>query len=69
MIEFVTLAERGLAVSDTQLRRQARLPSNLAGVREIAPILRGAGGDRKESNAGHRQAQLLDFAPIESDLN
>ena len=60
MIEFVTMAEERL-----KLRRKtlvpAKLPSNLASLPEIAPILRGAVAIEKNALAGTAKRQILDF--------
>src|SRR3954463_14071862 len=60
MIEFVTMAEDRL-----KLQRQtgvaAKLPSNLASVPEIAPVLRGAVAIEKNAMAGTAKRQILDF--------
>src|SRR3954463_4515322 len=60
MIEFVTMAEDRL-----KLQRKtvvpAKLPSNLASVPEIAPVLRGAVAIEKNAMAGTAKRQILDF--------
>jgi len=68
MIEFVTLAEERLDRQRKQLV-QTKLPSNLASVPEIAPILRGAVAIDKNPNAGTAKRQLLDFRTNAQILN
>src|SRR5258705_2304370 len=68
MIEFVPLAEERLGRQRKQLA-QARLPSNLASVPEIAPILRGAVAIDKNPNAGTAKRQILDFRTNAQILN
>jgi rhamnose utilization protein RhaD (predicted bifunctional aldolase and dehydrogenase) len=60
MIEFVTLAEERLQ-HQRKKRVAAKLPSALAGVAEIAPILRGAVALEKDALAGTVKRQILDF--------
>src|SRR3984885_11104553 len=68
MIEFVTMAEERLTRQRKQLA-QAKLPSNIASVPEIAPILRGAVAIEKNANAGTAKRQLLDFRTNAQILN
>jgi len=68
MIEFVTLAEERLGRQRKQLV-QAKLPSNLASLPEIAPILRGAVAIEKNPTAGTAKRQLLDFRTNAQILN
>jgi len=68
MIEFVTLAEDRLGRQRKQLA-QVKLPSNLASVPEIAPILRGAVAIDKNPNAGTAKRQILDFRTNAQILN
>jgi rhamnulose-1-phosphate aldolase/alcohol dehydrogenase len=60
MIEFVTLAEERLQ-RQRKKRAMAKLPSSLASVAEIAPILRGAVALEKDALAGTVKRQILDF--------
>jgi NAD(P)-dependent dehydrogenase (short-subunit alcohol dehydrogenase family) len=60
MIEFVTLAEERLG-RQRKIRAAAKLPSNLATLPRIAPILRGAVAIEKNANAGTARRQILDF--------
>ncbi|HMH65438.1 MAG TPA: SDR family NAD(P)-dependent oxidoreductase, partial [Rhizomicrobium sp.] len=60
MIEFVTMAEDRLKLQRKQAVA-AKLPSNLASVPEIAPILRGAVAIEKNPLAGTAKRQILDF--------
>jgi rhamnulose-1-phosphate aldolase/alcohol dehydrogenase len=68
MIEFVTLAEERLTRQRKSLA-QAKLPSNLASVPEIAPILRGAVAIEKNAMAGTAKRQILDFRTNPQILN
>jgi rhamnose utilization protein RhaD (predicted bifunctional aldolase and dehydrogenase)/NAD(P)-dependent dehydrogenase (short-subunit alcohol dehydrogenase family) len=68
MIEFVTMAEERLGRQRKQLV-QAKMPSNLASVPEIAPILRGAVAIEKNPMAGTAKRQLLDFRTNAQILN
>ncbi len=68
MIEFVTMAEERLGRQRKQLA-QAKLPSNIASVPEIAPILRGAVAIEKNAMAGTAKRQLLDFRTNAQILN
>src|SRR6202000_3193122 len=60
MIHFVTLAEERLG-RQRKTRNAAKLPANLAGLAEIAPILRGAVALEKNAMAGTAKRQILDF--------
>ncbi len=60
MIHFVTLAEERLS-RQRKTRTQAALPSNLAALPEIAPILRGAVALEKNAGAGTAKRQILNF--------
>ena len=60
MIEFVTLAEERLKLQ-RKSRAAATLPSSLASLADIAPILRGAVVIEKDANAGAAKRQILDF--------
>jgi rhamnulose-1-phosphate aldolase/alcohol dehydrogenase len=60
MIEFVTLAEERLQ-HQRKTRVAAKRPLSLAGVAEIAPILRGAVALEKDALAGTVKRQILDF--------
>jgi rhamnose utilization protein RhaD (predicted bifunctional aldolase and dehydrogenase)/NAD(P)-dependent dehydrogenase (short-subunit alcohol dehydrogenase family) len=68
MIEFVTMAEERLKLQRKTLA-QVKLPSNIASVPEIAPILRGAVAIEKNANAGTAKRQILDFRTSEQILN
>ena len=68
MIEFVTMAEERLTRQRKSLA-QAKLPSNIASVAEIAPILRGAVVIEKNAMAGTAKRQLLDFRTNAQILN
>lgn len=68
MIEFVTMAEERLGRQRKQLA-QAKLPSSIASVPEIAPILRGAVAIEKNAMAGTAKRQLLDFRTNSQILN
>src|SRR6185503_8300517 len=68
MIEFVTMAEERLTRQRKSLV-QAKLPSNLASVPEIAPILRGAVAIEKNAMAGTAKRQILDFRTNAQILN
>jgi rhamnulose-1-phosphate aldolase/alcohol dehydrogenase len=68
MIEFVTMAEERLTRQRKSLA-QAKLPSNIASVPEIAPILRGAVAIEKNAMAGTAKRQLLDFRTNAQILN
>ncbi|HEY2008577.1 MAG TPA: bifunctional aldolase/short-chain dehydrogenase [Rhizomicrobium sp.] len=68
MIEFVTMAEERLGRQRKQLA-QAKLPSNIASLPEIAPILRGAVAIEKNPMAGTAKRQLLDFRTNAQILN
>jgi rhamnulose-1-phosphate aldolase/alcohol dehydrogenase len=68
MIEFVTMAEERLTRQRKSLA-QGKLPSNLASVPEIAPILRGAVAIEKNAMAGTAKRQLLDFRTNAQILN
>jgi rhamnose utilization protein RhaD (predicted bifunctional aldolase and dehydrogenase)/NAD(P)-dependent dehydrogenase (short-subunit alcohol dehydrogenase family) len=60
MIEFVTMAEERLKLQ-RKTPVSAKLPSNLATLPEIAPILRGAVAIEKNPLAGTAKRQILDF--------
>jgi len=60
MIEFVTMAEERLKLQRKQAIA-AKLPSNIASLPEIAPILRGAVAIEKNPMAGTAKRQILDF--------
>jgi rhamnulose-1-phosphate aldolase/alcohol dehydrogenase len=68
MIEFVTMAEERLTRQRKSLV-QAKLPSSLASVPEIAPILRGAVAIEKNATAGTAKRQILDFRTNAQILN
>ena len=68
MIEFVTMAEERLKLQRKTLA-QAKLPSNIASLPEIAPILRGAVAIEKHATAGTAKRQLLDFRTNPQILN
>jgi rhamnulose-1-phosphate aldolase/alcohol dehydrogenase len=68
MIEFVTMAEERLTRQRKSLV-QAKVPSNLASVPEIAPILRGAVAIEKNATAGTVKRQILDFRANPQILN
>jgi rhamnulose-1-phosphate aldolase/alcohol dehydrogenase len=68
MIEFVTMAEERLKLQRKTIV-PAKLPSNIASVPEIAPILRGAVAIEKNAMAGTAKRQLLDFRTNEQILN
>ena len=60
MIEFVTLAEERLQQNRKALA-PAVLPSALAKLPDIAPILRGMIAIQKDANAGTAKRQILEF--------
>ena len=60
MIEFVTMAEERLKLQRKTIV-PAKLPSNLASLPQIAPILRGAVAIERNATAGTAKRQLLDF--------
>ena len=60
MIEFVTMAEERLKLQ-RKTAAVAKLPSNLATLPEIAPILRGAVAIEKNPLSGTAKRQILDF--------
>ena len=60
MIEFVTMAEERLKLQ-RKTALPAKLPSNLATLPEIAPILRGAVAIEKNPLSGTAKRQILDF--------
>jgi rhamnulose-1-phosphate aldolase/alcohol dehydrogenase len=60
MIDFVTLAQERLG-RQRKTRAAAKLPANIAGLAEIAPILRGAVALDKNVLAGTAKRQILDF--------
>ena len=68
MIEFVTMAEDRLKLQRKPLA-QAKLPSIIAKLPQIAPILRGAVAIQKDVLAGTAKRQLLDFRTNEQILN
>jgi rhamnulose-1-phosphate aldolase/alcohol dehydrogenase len=68
MIEFVTMAEERLKLQRKQLA-QAKLPSSIASLPEIAPILRGAVAIEKNAMAGTAKRQILDFRTNAEILN
>src|SRR5437868_6955041 len=68
MIEFVTMAEERLTRQRKSLV-QAKVPSNLASVPEIAPILRGAVAIEKNATAGTAKRQILNFRTNPQILN
>ncbi|HEX4637570.1 MAG TPA: bifunctional aldolase/short-chain dehydrogenase [Rhizomicrobium sp.] len=68
MIEFVTMAEERLTRQRKSLV-QAKLPSNLASLPEIAPILRGAVAIEKNATAGTAKRQILNFRTNPQILN
>ncbi|HEX3755618.1 MAG TPA: bifunctional aldolase/short-chain dehydrogenase, partial [Rhizomicrobium sp.] len=60
MIQFVTLAEERLG-RQRKTRATATLPAKIAGLPEIAPILRGAVALEKNAMAGTAKRQILNF--------
>src|SRR5436190_11361939 len=68
MIEFVTLAEERLTRQRKSLA-QAKLPSTIASLPEIAPILRGAVAIERNATAGTAKRQILDFRTNPQILN
>src|SRR5471030_1059657 len=68
MIEFVTMAEERLKLQRKTIA-QAKLPSNIASLPEIAPILRGAIAIEKNAMAGSAKRQILDFRSSPAILN
>jgi rhamnulose-1-phosphate aldolase/alcohol dehydrogenase len=68
MIEFVTMAEERLARRRKPLA-QAKLPSHLATVPQIAPILRGAVAIERNAMAGTVKRQILCFRTSPAILN
>jgi rhamnulose-1-phosphate aldolase/alcohol dehydrogenase len=60
MIEFVTMAE-GRLKKDRRPLKPAELPKHIAGVAEIAPILRGAVAIERSEIAGTVKRQILCF--------
>jgi rhamnose utilization protein RhaD (predicted bifunctional aldolase and dehydrogenase)/NAD(P)-dependent dehydrogenase (short-subunit alcohol dehydrogenase family) len=68
MIEFVTMAETRLQQRRKPLK-QAVLPARIAGVAQIAPILRGLVAVEKNAAAGTAKRQVLDFRASPAILN
>src|SRR5471030_916667 len=68
MIEFVTMAEERLKRQRKALA-PAALPTALASLPQIAPILRGAVAIAKDANAGTARRQILDFRTNPAILN
>src|SRR6185437_11785181 len=68
MIEFVTMAEERLGRQRKTLA-QAKLPAHLAGVAQIAPILRGAVAIERNAMAGTVKRQILCFRTSPAILN
>ncbi|HKU54321.1 MAG TPA: bifunctional aldolase/short-chain dehydrogenase, partial [Rhizomicrobium sp.] len=68
MIAFVTMAEERLT-RQRKVLAPAKLPSDIASLPEIAPILRGAMAIEKNANAGTAKRQLLDFRANAQILN
>jgi len=61
MIEFVTLAERHLQKRGNVKLISAKLPSEIAGVSDVAPIVRGACTSRDAFGQGAHGRLILDF--------
>ncbi len=68
MIAFVSLAEERLQKNRKPLK-QGALPKNLAGVAEIAPILRGAVAISRDELAGTVKRQVMEFRTSPAILN
>jgi NAD(P)-dependent dehydrogenase (short-subunit alcohol dehydrogenase family)/ribulose-5-phosphate 4-epimerase/fuculose-1-phosphate aldolase len=68
MIAFVSLAEERLQKNRKPLK-QAALPKNLAGVAQIAPIIRGAVAIARDELAGTVKRQVLEFRTSPAILN
>ena len=68
MIEMVTLAENRLA-QGTKRIAQGKLPSALASVADIAPILRGAVALSNDASEGNAKRQILCFRGNEKILS
>jgi rhamnose utilization protein RhaD (predicted bifunctional aldolase and dehydrogenase)/NAD(P)-dependent dehydrogenase (short-subunit alcohol dehydrogenase family) len=69
MIELVTLAQRRLAKGRKAVFSSAALPNAIAGIRDVAPILRGACALRDAFGEGAHQRQVLAFRASDAILN
>jgi rhamnose utilization protein RhaD (predicted bifunctional aldolase and dehydrogenase)/NAD(P)-dependent dehydrogenase (short-subunit alcohol dehydrogenase family) len=69
MIELVTLAEQRLAKGRKAVFASAALPNAIAGIRDVAPILRGACALRDAFGEGAHQRQVLAFRANDAILN
>jgi rhamnulose-1-phosphate aldolase/alcohol dehydrogenase len=61
MIEFVTLAERHLQKKGNVKFLSVKLPGEIAGVSDVAPIIRGACTSRDAFGQGAHKRLILDF--------
>ena len=69
MIEFVTLAEERLARNRKTVFKAAALPSKIAPVAEVAPILRGACSLKHDRIEGAWRRMILEFRASEPIAN
>lgn len=69
MIELVTLAEQRLAKNRRSVFVSTQLPQQVAGVADVAPIVRGACAIKDAKNEGAWTRLILDFRTNEAILN
>jgi len=69
MIEFVTLAEERLRKKGNVKCASAELPDKVAGVADVAPIIRGACAVRDAFGEGAHKRLILDFRSNDDILN
>jgi rhamnose utilization protein RhaD (predicted bifunctional aldolase and dehydrogenase)/NAD(P)-dependent dehydrogenase (short-subunit alcohol dehydrogenase family) len=69
MIEFVTLAEERLRKKGNVKFASAELPDKVAGVADVAPIIRGACAVRDAFGEGAHKRLILDFRSNDDILN
>ena len=69
MIEFVTLAEDRLRKKGNSKLVSARLPEQIAPLRDVAPIIRGACALRDAFGEGAHKRQIADFRSSDMILN
>jgi rhamnose utilization protein RhaD (predicted bifunctional aldolase and dehydrogenase)/NAD(P)-dependent dehydrogenase (short-subunit alcohol dehydrogenase family) len=69
MIELVTLAEDRLKKNRKSVFVSSQLPQRVAGVADIAPIVRGACAIKDEKNEGAWTRLILDFRSNDAILN
>jgi rhamnose utilization protein RhaD (predicted bifunctional aldolase and dehydrogenase)/NAD(P)-dependent dehydrogenase (short-subunit alcohol dehydrogenase family) len=69
MIEFVTLAEQRLRKKGNVKFASAELPDKVAGVADVAPIIRGACAVRDAFGEGAHKRLILDFRSNDDILN